>query len=294
MPANSAPPRVIAAGRRPGSALDRVVTDNRAVVAAAVADLERRAHRRRVAVQAARLGAAVALLAAWQGVAMLIGDAFAYPAPAQVWHRLVEWFTLGTSYGSIWSQIATTLEEAAAGFATGALAGTVAGVLLARTRFVADICAPFLSAADAVPRIVLGSLFVILFGLGMSSKIATVVVMVFFAVFYDAFSAVREIDPAMLQQADVLGASRWSALTTIVVPVARPRVLAGLHRAFGLALIGALMGEYIGSHRGLGLLIHNAQAMFDVAGVYAGLLLTTMIALAADTVLRLLQVLATR
>jgi NitT/TauT family transport system permease protein len=238
------------------------------------------------------VAAALAVLAVWQVSAMLIKDAFYCPAPVQIGQRLVEWFTVGTPHGSVWKQITATLEEATIGFAVGALAGMAAGILLARTRFLADVCAPFLSAIDAAPRIVLGSLFVILFGLGTLSKIITAVVMVFFAVFFDSFSAVREINPSMLQQADLLGASRRHALIAIVIPVVRPRILATLHRAFGLALIGALMGEYIGSDRGLGFLVHNAQGMFDVPGIYAGLVLTTMLALATNAALRLLQWLA--
>ncbi len=288
----SGPPRTIAANRGRLPAFAPGATGNGDVVAVALADLRRRQRRRQLAVWVARVAAGLAVVAAWQIGAMLVKDFFYYPTPAQVGQRLVEWFTVGTPYGSVWRQITATLEETTVGFAVGAGTGATAGLLLARTRFLADVCAPLLSAIDAVPRIVLGSLFVILFGLGMSSKIITVVAMVFFGVFSDAFSAVREINPAMLQQADLCGASRHHALTAIVIPVARPKILAALHRAFGLALIGALMGEYIGADRGLGFLVHNAQAMFDVPGIYAGLVLTTMLALAVKAVLRGLQWLA--
>ncbi len=257
---------------------------SKALVAEVLKSNARRRWRRWFAVRLAQLGAAVVVISAWEAAATVQGNSF-FPQPSEVAGRLIEWFTVGTPLGPVWTQILTTLGEAAAGFVIGAIAGAAAGILLGRTRFLADVCAPFVTAANAVPRIVLGSLFVILFGLGVSSKIATVVVMVFFAVFFEAFSSVQGLDSELIEQAYLFGATHRQAVTYIVVPIAKVRILAGLHHAFGLALIGALIGEYIGSERGLGLLINTAQAMFDVAGIIAGLILITVVALLVRLIL---------
>jgi NitT/TauT family transport system permease protein len=241
-----------------------------------------RQRRRRIRVWSVRLLAVVLWLGSWQVAATYWIDPFYYSKPSAIWHRLVEWFTRGTAQGPLWTNILVTLEEAVGGFVIGALAGVVLGILLGRARFLADVAAPFIKAANAVPRIVLASLFVIWFGLGLSSKVATAVVLVFFAVFFNAFQGAREVDRDLVNNARILGASRTQVLLTIVVPSATSWILASLHSAFGFALIGAVVGEYTGADKGLGLLIATAQGTFDPAGIYAGMIITTVIALLAE------------
>ncbi|GAB2816981.1 NitT/TauT family transport system permease protein [Lentzea nigeriaca] len=250
----------------------------------------RTAHRRRkTKVWSIRLLLVVAWLVSWELTATYLIDPFFYSKPSAVAAKLADWFTVGTSQGSIWEQIVVTLQEAVAGFVLGALAGVVLGILLGRSRLLADICAPFIKAANAVPRIVLASLFVIWFGLGMSSKIATAFVLVFFAVFFNAFQGAREVDRNLINNARILGASRVQVLGTIVVPSATSWILASLHSAFGFALIGAVVGEFTGADRGLGLLINHAQGTFDAAGIYAGMIVITVIALLAEWLLTLAE-----
>ncbi len=238
--------------------------------------------RRRIRVWTVRVLAVVLWLGSWQIAATYWIDPFYYSKPSAIWHRLVEWVTKGTSLGPLWTNIAVTLEEAVGGFIIGALAGVILGILLGRARFLADVAAPFIKAANAVPRIVLASLFVIWFGLGLSSKVATAVVLVFFAVFFNAFQGAREVDRDLVNNARILGASRSQVLLAIVVPSATSWILASLHSAFGFALIGAVVGEYTGADKGLGLLIATAQGTFDPAGIYAGMIITTVIALLAE------------
>ncbi|WP_327115205.1 ABC transporter permease [Nocardia sp. NBC_01730] len=221
-------------------------------------------------------------LGAWELTASVWIDPFFYSKPSLIWARLVEWFTEGTQFGSIWLQIYTTVQEAVLGFAIGTVAGVVLGVLLGRSRYWADVLAPFIKALNAVPRIVLASLFIIWFGLGLSSKVATVVVLVFFAVFFNAFTGAREVDGNVINNARILGASRRQVLASIVLPSATTWILSSLHTAFGFALIGAVVGEYAGASKGLGLLISNAQGTFDSAGIYAGMIIITVIALIAE------------
>ncbi|WP_330231546.1 ABC transporter permease [Nocardia sp. NBC_00508] len=221
-------------------------------------------------------------LGAWEITATVWIDPFFYSKPSLIWARLVEWFTEGTQFGSIWLQIYTTVQEAVLGFAIGTVAGVVLGVLLGRSRYWAEVLAPFIKALNAVPRIVLASLFIIWFGLGLSSKVATVVVLVFFAVFFNAFTGAREVDGNVINNARILGASRRQVLVTIVLPSATTWILSSLHTAFGFALIGAVVGEYAGASKGLGLLISNSQGTFDSAGIYAGMIIITVIALIAE------------
>lgn len=221
-------------------------------------------------------------LGSWELTASLWIDPFFYSKPSLIWDRLVEWFTEGTQFGSIWLQIFTTVQEAVLGFVIGTVAGVILGVLLGRSRYWADVLAPFIKALNAVPRIVLASLFIIWFGLGLSSKVATVVVLVFFAVFFNAFTGAREVDGNVINNARILGASRRQVLSSIVLPSATTWILSSLHTAFGFALIGAVVGEYAGASKGLGLLISNAQGTFDAAGIYAGMIIITVVALVAE------------
>lgn len=238
--------------------------------------------RRRLRIWGLRIALVLLWLGAWELTATLWIDPFFYSKPTLIFRRMIEWFTQGTQFGSIWLQIYTTVQEAVIGFAIGTVAGVVLGVLLGRSPYWSEVLAPFIKALNAVPRIVLASLFIIWFGLGLSSKVATVVVLVFFAVFFNAFTGAREVDGNIVNNARILGASRSQILTSIVLPSATSWILSSMHTAFGFALIGAVVGEYAGASRGLGLLISNAQGTFDAAGIYAGMIIITVVALFAE------------
>jgi NitT/TauT family transport system permease protein len=238
--------------------------------------------RRRLNTWLLRLAIVVAWLGSWELAATLWIDPFFYSKPSRIWDRLSAWFTAGTDFGSIWYQLWVTVEEAVFGFVIGAIAGVILGVILGRSQYLADVLAPFIKAANAVPRIVLASLFVIWFGLGLASKVATVVVLVFFAVFFNAFTGAREVDRNLIDNARILGAGRLQVLGTIVLPSATSWILSSLHTAFGFALIGAVVGEYAGSKAGIGFLISNAQGTFDSAGIYAAMIIITVVALLAE------------
>jgi NitT/TauT family transport system permease protein len=259
-----------------------------APVSAAPAGPQKRARGRRRprwAVHATRVLLVIAWLGSWQLVATHLIDPFIFSRPSDIWEQLVTWFTEGTSQGSIWLQIRVTMQEAVTGFLIGSALGVVFGVLLGRSRFLADVCAPFIKGANAIPRIVLASLFVIWFGFGMTSKIATAVVLVFFAVFFNAFQGAREVDKTLVDNARILGATRRQVLTSIVLPSATTWILASLHTAFGFALIGAIVGEFTGADKGVGLLIAHSQGTFNSAGIYAAMIISTVLALLAELVL---------
>jgi NitT/TauT family transport system permease protein len=246
----------------------------------------RRARRRhRAVIWSFRALVLVVVFGSWELLSTYVLDPFYYSKPSAIAERLYGWFADGTSKGSIWSNISVTLQEAVYGFLLGAVAGVVLGILFGRARLLAEVLSPFIQALNAVPRIVLAALFIIWFGLGMESKIATALVLVFFPVFFNAFQGAREVDRNLVDNARILGASRRQVLWSIVVPSATSWILASLHTAFGFALIGAIVGEYAGASKGVGLLISTAQGTFDAAGIYAGMILSTVLALLAELVL---------
>ena len=247
-----------------------------------LARAKRSSSRRKRNVWLLRLAIVVVWLGSWELTATYWIDPFFYSKPSNIWARLVDWFSAGTDFGSIWYNIFITVEEAVIGFAIGAVAGVVFGVILGRSAYLAQVLAPFIKAANALPRIVLAALFLIWFGLGLPSKVATVIVLVFFAVFFNAFTGAREVDRNLIDNARILGATRGQVLKSIVLPSATSWILSSLHVAFGFALIGAVVSEYTGAKAGMGFLIANATGTFDTAGVYAGMLIITVVALFAE------------
>jgi len=254
--------------------------------------------RRAVAAQKRRHGIVIALrflifivvVGAWEGAAA-IGwiDPFFFGRPSGVGRQIWEWMTEGTSQGSLWVQMLVTIEETVLGFLIGSAAGIVCGIALGRNRFLADIFSVYIKIANSIPRVVLGSIFIISLGLGMASKVALAVVMVFFVVFANAFQGVREADRAMIANAQILGASQWQLTTTVVIPSAMSWILASLHVSFGFALVGAVVGEFLGSKQGIGLLIATAQGAFNANGVFAAMIILAVMALVAEFFITLIE-----
>ncbi|MHB1491600.1 MAG: ABC transporter permease [Cellulomonas sp.] len=260
--------------------------DEASIAAAARA----RGRRRRVQVQAARAAAVVVIVGGWQLFTTLkIVDPFFFGQPTGIAHQLVDWVQNGTPYGSLWLQIEVTMKEALGGFVYGTLAGIVLGVLLGQVPFLADVLGPFIKVLNAVPRIVLGSIFVVWLGFGPTSKILLASVLVFFVVFFNAFQGVREVDRNLLANVRVLGASRSQVIRDVVLPSAVVWIIASLHVAFGFAIIGAIVGEFLGSQEGLGLLISYSQNHFLPDGIFTAMFIIAVIALTAEGLISQLE-----
>ena len=239
--------------------------------------------RRQQLVIALRLAILVVFLGGWELAARThLIDPFFFAMPSTIAQQLWTWITEGTSQGPLWGEVLVTLEETVLGFVIGAVLGVVFGIVLGRDKLLADVFSIYIKIANSIPRIVLGSIFVIALGLGMQSKVALAVVMVFFVVFANAFQGVREADRALIANARILGASSWQVTTTVIVPAAMSWILASLHVSFGFALVGAVVGEFLGSRHGLGLLIATEQGLFSPAGVFAAMIVLAVLALAAD------------
>jgi NitT/TauT family transport system permease protein len=256
-------------------------------IAAGVRD---RARRRKTLLWTARLATLVIIVGGWQLLANAkIIDPFFWGKPSGIVTQLKEWVRNGTAYGSIWLQIWTTFKEAVLGFVVGVLAGVVVGVLLGQVRFLAEVASPYIKIANAIPRIVLGSLFTVALGLGIASKVSLASVLVFFVVFFNAFQGVREVDRNLLANVRVLGASRLAITRHVVLPSALTWIIASLHVAFGMAIIGAIVGEFLGAQKGLGLVIATAQNNFNPNGVFAAMFVIAVLALTAEGLIALLE-----
>jgi len=257
---------------------------------AVTADVRAAARHRRVMVWAARLATLVVVIGGWQLLTSAkIVDKFFWGQPSGIVGQLNDWVRHGTAYGSIWLQVWTTFREAVLGFVFGVIAGVIVGVLLGQFRFFSEVLSPYIKVANAIPRIVLGSLFTVALGLGIAAKVSLAAVLVFFVVFFNAFQGVREVDRNLLNNARVLGASRRAITRHVVIPSALTWIIASLHVAFGLAIIGAIVGEFLGAQRGLGLVIATAQNNFNPNGVFAAMFIIALLALTAEGLIGLLE-----
>ncbi|MBV6305947.1 ABC transporter permease [Candidimonas humi] len=256
----------------------------------AEAEAQRLIRRRRNLIIFWRVAILVLVLAGWEISATLHWiDPFFYSKPSLIAKQIYDWSMNGTSQGPLWLQVAVTLEETLIGFFIGGIGGIICGILLGRNKFLADIFSIYIKIANSIPRVVLGSVFVIALGLGMASKVALAVVMVFFVVFGNAFQGVREADRYMIANAQILGASPRQVTTQVVIPSALSWILASLHVSFGFALVGAVVGEFLGARVGIGLLIATAQGAFNASGVFAAMIVLAVVALIAEYILTLIE-----
>ena len=248
------------------------------------------ARRRKLFLFVMRIAVLAVILGGWElGVYFNLIDPFFFGQPSGIGEKLVEWITEGTSIGPLWYQIWVTIYEACAGFLIGAVLGILCGVALGRNELLSDIFSIYVKVANSIPRVILGSIFIVAFGLGAASKVALAVVMVFFVVFANAFQGVREADKTLISNARVLGASRWQITRSVVIPSATSWILASLHVSFGFALVGAIVGEFLGAKQGVGLLIATAQGAFDANGVFASMIVVGAVALIAEAMLTWLE-----
>jgi NitT/TauT family transport system permease protein len=232
----------------------------------------------------------IVFLGGWELLARAkVIDEFFFSRPSDIVDRLYTWVTEGTSEGPLWYHLWITMEESMLGFVSGAVAGVIAGIALGRNRMLADVFSIYIKVINSVPRVVLAPIFIMVFGLGLTSKVALSFVMVFFVVFANAFQGVREADRNLLANAQILGARDWQLTRTVVIPSAMSWIFASLHVSFGFAIVGAIVGEFVGARYGIGLLINVAKGSFDAAGMYAAIVIIMVVALAAEYAMTLIE-----
>ena len=211
----------------------------------------------------------VAFVVVWQLVVIVGGlPAFILPTPLDVGARFVRAWTDGT----IWPHFLTTVSEVVLGFAAGSIAGIVVGYGLARFQLVARIASPYLVAAQAVPILAIAPLLSLWFGTGLLAKVVVCGLIVFFPVAVATMVGIREVDRGLLELARSLRATRRRILVDVELPGALPVILGGLRVGVTLSVVGAIVGEWAGPDKGLGVLVNLARgSLFDTPLLFATL-----------------------
>ncbi len=205
--------------------------------------------------------------------------AFFFGEPLKIASRVWAWFVVN---GDIYQHLWVTLLETVLAFGIGTVLGLACGLWLALSPMAAAIADPYIKALNSMPRVILAPIFAVWFGLGLASKVALGVTLVFFIVFFNVYQGVKEVSPVVLANARMLGASQKQLLRHVYLPSATSWVFSSLHTSVGLAFVGAVVGEYLGSSRGVGYLILQAEGAFDINTVMAGILVLTVFALLLD------------
>jgi NitT/TauT family transport system permease protein len=247
-------------------------------------------HQSTVLVAGYRLALLAAVLIAWQLMSGPVLDRTLVSAPTQVWQQLTAWSADGTLWRNTW----ITMEEVALGYAFGAVTGAVAGFLITSAALLSRVLDPFIMGLYSIPKVALAPLFIVWFGIGLEMKVVLAAATVFFLVFINTAHGVREIDPALLDAARLMGASRRDLLLKVTLPGSMSGVITGLRVAVPYALIGAVIGELVASNQGLGYLINNSASEFDTAGVFAALIVLSVIAAVLNQGVTLLSRRSTR
>jgi NitT/TauT family transport system permease protein len=212
--------------------------------------------------------------------------AFFFGEPLKILERVWMWFVTGADiYRHLW----ITLLETMLAFAFGTALGLACGLWLALSPLAAAIFDPYIKALNSMPRVILAPIFAVWFGLGVASKVALGVTLVFFIVFFNVYQGVKEVSPVVLANARMLGASSRQLLRHVYLPSATSWVFSSLHTSVGLAFVGAVVGEYLGSAQGVGYLILQAEGSFDINTVMAGILVLTAFALLLDALVGVLE-----
>ncbi len=222
----------------------------------------------RARVRVWQAGLLLFLLLGWE-VSVRLGwvDAFFFSKPSDIALRIVEWFRTGEIYTHLW----VTLLETLLAFVIGTVLGVVMGLWLALMPTASAVLDPFIKAMNSIPRVILAPIFTLWFGLGMASKVALGVTLVFFVAFFNTYQGIKEVNPVVLANARMLGASGSQLLKHVYLPSAASWIFSSLRTSIGFAVIGAVVGEYMGAAKGLGYLISQAEGVFDTTGVFAGM-----------------------
>ena len=211
---------------------------------------------------------AVVVVFAWQLlVDVKLLDPFFVSRPTEIARRIATWIVDGTLVRHLF----VTVEESLLGLMVGAALGIASGFALGRAPTAARVFDPYIKMLNAIPRVVLAPLFLLWFGLGIWSKVALAVTLVFFVMFFSTYQGVRDADPVLIDNARMLGATERQLVRHVLVPSALTWIFSSLQTSLGFAMVGAVVGEYLGATHGLGYVISQAEGTFDTTGVFAGM-----------------------
>ncbi|MBS0245654.1 MAG: ABC transporter permease [Proteobacteria bacterium] len=245
----------------------------------------------RITLLTLQIAVAVVAVGAWYvlstypvfGVILL--PPFFFSTPGDVIKQVIVWFATGV----IWKHLWVTLVESMLAFVIGSLGGVLVGFWFARQPRTAAVFDPYVKMANALPRVVLAPIFTLWLGLGIWSKVALGVTLVFFIVFFNVYQGVKEVSPTVLANARMLGMNERQLMRHVYWPSALSWMFSSLHTSVGFAVVGAVVGEYLGAAAGLGYLIQQAEGVFDVAGVFAGMFVLAAFVIVIDTIVTMIE-----
>jgi NitT/TauT family transport system permease protein len=262
-----------------------------ALIAATNAEAERRRRRDRVRNIGIGIAGFLALLLIWK-LGVTAGDIPPYilPAPDQVWIAL--WSGIAVSpasplgfYLPLWS----TMSNALLGFAIGGLLGLIFGSLMAEFRSVETALMPYAFALQSLPKVAIAPLVVIWCGFGDGSKVTVAALLAFFPMLVNSFAGMRAAEQERIELMKVLSASRFEAYYLVKLPSAAPYIFAGLDMGIVYALLGTIVAEFLGAQQGIGVVITKAQAVTDVAGVFAALIVLGITGILLHLIVRFVE-----
>ena len=225
------------------------------------------------------------VLTTWPIFGHVILPPFFFSNPVDVGQQIVAWFVSGV----IWKHLWVTLSESILAFVIGSIGGVLVGFWFARQPRTAAVFDPYVKMVNALPRVVLAPIFTLWLGLGIWSKVALGVTLVFFIVFFNVYQGVKEVSPTVLANARMLGMNERQLMRHVYWPSALSWMFSSLHTSVGFAVVGAVVGEYLGSAAGLGYLIQQAEGIFDVAGVFAGMFVLATFVILIDLIVSVVE-----
>jgi len=232
------------------------------------------------AVNAGRAAAVLVLFGLWELGAGRLFDIFYFSKPslivAQIAKEIVD--------PSFYRDLGVTSLELILGYASGGAAGIALGILLARWRYVAKICDPFLLALNSVPRIAVAPMLIVWFGIGIASKVFLAATLVFFITFFNTLSGIRGVDKALCDVVRVQGGSEWQIFTKVMLPHASAWILTGLKMSLPFALVGVILGEFLVSSKGLGFRLNSYATSYNTSGAITMILLMMLLMMALTAV----------
>ncbi len=245
----------------------------------------------RITLLTLQVAVAVVFVALWYGLTTypvfghILLPPFFFSNPVDVIKQVIAWFVSGV----IWKHLWVTLLESMLAFVIGSVGGVLVGFWFARQPRTAAVFDPYVKMANALPRVVLAPIFTLWLGLGIWSKVALGVTLVFFIVFFNVYQGVKEVSPTVLANARMLGMKERQLMRHVYWPSALSWMFSSLHTSVGFAVVGAVVGEYLGAAAGLGYLIQQAEGVFDVAGVFAGMFVLAAFVIVIDAIVTLIE-----
>ncbi|MPZ79726.1 MAG: ABC transporter permease subunit [Actinophytocola sp.] len=245
----------------------------------------RRLHQSRRAVWTARIVVLVLFLVGWDFLRREVVAEFFVGNPWRVWDILVDW----VGSGFIFDHIGYTVSATVLGFLIGTAVAVPLAVLLGTNRHLYRVVDPFLNAGYSVPKIAIAPLLIIWFGLGLTPKVVLAAAIAFFLVFHTSVAGVRDVEKDLTDQVYLFGGTRWTVVWRVILPTMVLQILNGLRLSFPYALHGAIIGELIASHNGLGYLLASARGTYNMSAMIAALIVIMIVALTFVALIDLLQ-----